>query len=221
MWNLPGWGLEPVSPALAGGFLTTTPPGKSLWSTILMTSLVRKKQIPLSLTEGGRKTLKVFRILTCLWYSWRWRKLVIYNILVYHHYCCTLLHLSPWKKAQTSLGGLWTLKANISRWSFCQVNFKAPALVGSLLQLWVGLLIKLQSKQPVHQIVLELSVAYRMEHWMKPMKPVAITHGRITAQATRILEQYLPWQVILHSLRNNFSWFLDGQGKRSEEEHFT
>ena len=30
MWDLPGTGLEPTSPALAGGFLTTVPPGKSL-----------------------------------------------------------------------------------------------------------------------------------------------------------------------------------------------
>ena len=30
MWDLPRPGLEPVSPALAGGFLTTAPPGKSL-----------------------------------------------------------------------------------------------------------------------------------------------------------------------------------------------
>ena len=30
MWDLPGPGLNPVSPALAGGFLTTAPPGKSL-----------------------------------------------------------------------------------------------------------------------------------------------------------------------------------------------
>ena len=29
MWDLSGPGLEPVSPALAGGFLTTAPPGKS------------------------------------------------------------------------------------------------------------------------------------------------------------------------------------------------
>ena len=29
MWDLPGPGLEPVSPALSGGFLTTAPPGKS------------------------------------------------------------------------------------------------------------------------------------------------------------------------------------------------
>ena len=29
MWDLPGPGLEPMSPALAGGFLTTAPPEKS------------------------------------------------------------------------------------------------------------------------------------------------------------------------------------------------
>ena len=29
MWDLPGPGLEPVSPALAGGFSTTAPPGQS------------------------------------------------------------------------------------------------------------------------------------------------------------------------------------------------
>ena len=33
MWDLPGPGLEPVSPALAGGFLTTAPPGKPLSKT--------------------------------------------------------------------------------------------------------------------------------------------------------------------------------------------
>ena len=35
MWDLPGAGLEPVSPALAGGFLTTVPPGKSLFLRLL------------------------------------------------------------------------------------------------------------------------------------------------------------------------------------------
>ena len=30
MWDLPGPEIEPVSPALAGGFLTTAPPGKPL-----------------------------------------------------------------------------------------------------------------------------------------------------------------------------------------------
>ena len=28
MWDLPGPGLEPVCPAMAGGFLTTAPPGR-------------------------------------------------------------------------------------------------------------------------------------------------------------------------------------------------
>ena len=34
MWDLPGPGLEPVSPALAGGFLITAPPGKP-WEVLL------------------------------------------------------------------------------------------------------------------------------------------------------------------------------------------
>ena len=33
MWDVPGSGLEPVSPALAGGFSTTAPPGKP-WSIL-------------------------------------------------------------------------------------------------------------------------------------------------------------------------------------------
>ena len=30
MWNFPELGVEPASPALAGGFLSTVPPGKPL-----------------------------------------------------------------------------------------------------------------------------------------------------------------------------------------------
>ena len=30
-WDLPGSGIEPVSPALAGGFFTTEPPGKPIF----------------------------------------------------------------------------------------------------------------------------------------------------------------------------------------------
>ena len=46
MWDLSGPGIELVSPALAGGFLTTGLPGKPLhhslkiaWSTMIMTGL--------------------------------------------------------------------------------------------------------------------------------------------------------------------------------------
>ena len=39
MWDLPGPGLEPVSPALAGGFLIACPPpGKSEEGTLLNSS---------------------------------------------------------------------------------------------------------------------------------------------------------------------------------------
>ena len=34
MWDLPGPGIEPVSPALAGRFLTTAPSGKSRFHTL-------------------------------------------------------------------------------------------------------------------------------------------------------------------------------------------
>ena len=40
MWDLPGPGLEPVSPALAGGLLTTAPPGKSGINMLLSQSLL-------------------------------------------------------------------------------------------------------------------------------------------------------------------------------------
>ena len=39
MCDLPGPGVEPVSPALAGGFLTTEPPAKPLVGGFLLSSL--------------------------------------------------------------------------------------------------------------------------------------------------------------------------------------
>ena len=57
MWDLPGAGLEPVSPALAGGFLTTALPGKSLGFFFLFPKEPavwgrRSGQIPNSTTKG-------------------------------------------------------------------------------------------------------------------------------------------------------------------------
>ena len=57
MWNLPGPGIEPMFPALAGRFLNPGPPGKSrtlsLWLLILVTSrkvlFVRKSIIIIEL----------------------------------------------------------------------------------------------------------------------------------------------------------------------------
>ena len=39
MWDFPDPGFEPVSPALAGGFLTTVPPGKSLSAILIKTPM--------------------------------------------------------------------------------------------------------------------------------------------------------------------------------------
>ena len=47
MWNLPGPGIEPVSPALAGGFLTTAPPGKS-YIIVFELQDIKEKDIKLS-----------------------------------------------------------------------------------------------------------------------------------------------------------------------------
>ena len=40
MWDLPDPGMEPVSPAVAGGFFTTEPPGKSQNVILMMIMLV-------------------------------------------------------------------------------------------------------------------------------------------------------------------------------------
>ena len=37
MWNLLGAEIEPMSPVLAGGFLTTGPPGRSSWKNFKFT----------------------------------------------------------------------------------------------------------------------------------------------------------------------------------------
>ena len=47
MWDLPGPGLEPMPPALAGGFLTTAPPGKSLAVLFLHTLWIECFSFPL------------------------------------------------------------------------------------------------------------------------------------------------------------------------------
>ena len=45
MWNLPGPGIEPESPELAGRFLTTGPPGESRGK------LFREREMPKSLPD--------------------------------------------------------------------------------------------------------------------------------------------------------------------------
>ena len=61
MWDLPGPGIEPVSPALAGRFLATVPPGKSgthlfeaNHSTYLHVCLGNRKEANRAGAEGWR-----------------------------------------------------------------------------------------------------------------------------------------------------------------------
>ena len=42
MWDLPGPGIEPLPPALAGGFLTTGPPGY-FTDVVLLTLMAASK----------------------------------------------------------------------------------------------------------------------------------------------------------------------------------
>ena len=58
MWDLPGPGLEPVSPALAGGFLTTAPPGKPQENRIFNEKALQTK---ISRTRGFRWRILTFK----------------------------------------------------------------------------------------------------------------------------------------------------------------
>ena len=61
MWDLPGPGLEPVSPALADGFLTSAPPGKPLWAH-LDWLVPAWHQLHLSLHPHEHPVFQIYRI---------------------------------------------------------------------------------------------------------------------------------------------------------------
>ena len=72
MWNLPAPGIELISPALAGGFLSTAPPGKSwicIWTCIVVFEhWIFQYQVPLVFLwhsilwvgSGNKSTLQLF-----------------------------------------------------------------------------------------------------------------------------------------------------------------
>ena len=53
MWDPPGPGLEPVSPALAGGFLITVPPGKSQRFCFLNAKVFNLDNVLLVIIKGN------------------------------------------------------------------------------------------------------------------------------------------------------------------------
>lgn len=97
------------------------------------------KQIPLCLTEVGKKLLKYSKFcfacgilgnggnrwLVAFWYkTTRMEEKLLYLII-----------LDIIKKAYSSKGSLWILKANVSHRPIFQVHYKALAIDGNLLQL--------------------------------------------------------------------------------------
>ena len=56
MWDLPAPGLEAVSPALAGGFLTTAPPGKPRPWTFNTVHLIKSHQLSAQLNPVSPST---------------------------------------------------------------------------------------------------------------------------------------------------------------------
>ena len=59
MWDLPRPGLEPVSPVLAGGFLTTAPPGKSPYVVFELPFELSSSSAVCSTTETAQLLLVV------------------------------------------------------------------------------------------------------------------------------------------------------------------
>ena len=57
MWDLPGPGLERVSPALAGGFLTTEPPGKSPMTILIPQGLFLSSHPKMKLLRTKKEIL--------------------------------------------------------------------------------------------------------------------------------------------------------------------
>ena len=64
MWDLPGPGIEPVSPALAGGFLTTAPSGKSCNHQILISSALIPAEMQIT-PERGTNNASLYFLHLC------------------------------------------------------------------------------------------------------------------------------------------------------------
>ena len=110
MWNLPGPGVKPISPALADGYLTTGPPGESPFEDqssgdeCLQLLLVWKTLYLFSTSE----------VYLC-WVKYSW-------LVLFFSFSMTPYSLSAWKISSHSLMGI----------PFCIINFFSFAASRSL-----------------------------------------------------------------------------------------
>ena len=79
MWDLPGPGLEPVSPALTGRFLTTVPPRKPcvhvFTSTVFNLSFEKKKNFTDLYNANLAAIILVFSLFLFI-FLWQWQNVV-------------------------------------------------------------------------------------------------------------------------------------------------
>ena len=79
MWNLPRPGIEPMSPVLAGGFLTTRLPGKSQEQTFLSSYSMPTYVLILYISAGSVQSLSHVRLFATPWTAARQASLSITN----------------------------------------------------------------------------------------------------------------------------------------------
>ena len=122
MWDLPGPGIEPVSPALAGGFLTTEPPEKSQGSFFskqlfyMVHTIWGKIKLLPPLNCFG--TLVKFLFFICLWSISRlcFVPLIYLSILIPISHCLDYYNFMSWNQVVLALQ-LYSFSKSF--WLFC------------------------------------------------------------------------------------------------------
>ena len=101
MWDLPRPGLEPVSPAMAGRFLTTVPPGKP---------------------HGALCYISLFSFLHSTYHYWKltWLFIGLFIYLLFPHY--SMCHYWPADRIMPSVTG-WTEKWRIQQFEWVSCFF--------------------------------------------------------------------------------------------------
>ena len=123
MWDLPRPGLKPMSPALAGGFLTTVPPGKSQIRSFLIYSFI----ICIRVLQRNR-TNKIMcvhsRVCVCVCVGWEAPRSSPGRLETRESYWCSSSlsprpenSVNPWCKFQSENQQIWDPRSvNASDW---------------------------------------------------------------------------------------------------------